>query len=240
MVKKILLSLICLFPMAAVLSASSECCKYEHPTLALSAQATLSKPADELQMKIGVVTLNDTAESALSENSVRMQAVLKNLENQGLTKKEYETANFSIHPTYTPYPQNPPPNWRQTINGYEVSNSIFVHTSQMELAGKLIDAANAGGANSIENIRFTWHDPRVYWNEAVSAATTNAINDANAIATAAGVKLVRLVSISLQNSATASPPGNVYFAKAFSADVPIQPGEVTLTANVSIEYEISN
>ena len=39
------------------------------PTLTLNASGTIWKSADELQMKIGVITLASTAEEALAENS---------------------------------------------------------------------------------------------------------------------------------------------------------------------------
>lgn len=49
------------------------------PTITLSAQGTLHKPADELQMNIGVITFNDTANEALMENSQKMDAIIENL-----------------------------------------------------------------------------------------------------------------------------------------------------------------
>ncbi len=214
----------------------------EFPKLTLSAQATLHKPADELQMTIGVVTLAQDAEKALLENSTKMQAVIKSIEALGFTKSDYQTGRFNIHPTYSPPPKNPPPDWRPSINGYEVSNSIAIKTGQLTLAGKLIDTANKAGANSIENIHFTLHDPRSYWDEAIRTATANAINDAKTLASAGGVKLVRLHSISLEHANVITPRGNnVYFAKASSESAPpIEAGDVEITAGVALTYEIAD
>ena len=216
--------------------------QFEVPKLSLSAQATIRKPADELQMRIGVVTIEDTAEDALKENSIRMQAVMSSLKDAELAQGEYETGHFSITPRYTPYPKDAPPNWKQTINGYEVSNSIQIHTSNSDAAGKLIDAANKAGANSIDNIHFTLKNARIYWDEAVGMATEHAINDATSVAKAAGIKLVRILNISLDNSGAINPRSNpLYFAKGMSDSAPpIEAGEVSITANVSITYEIVN
>lgn len=212
------------------------------PQLTLSAQAILRKPSDELQLKIGVVTLGETAESTLTENNSKMQAVIANLEAAGLNQDEYETGHFSIQPTYTPYPKDPPYNWKPTINGYEVNNSIIIHTEKLDRAGKIIDVANKAGANSISDIRFGLHNPRLYWTEALSAAASNAIQDARAIAAVTGVRLVRVLSIRLDNAHVASPHVNTaYLTKASGADsVPIEPGEVTITANVTLIYEIAS
>lgn len=236
--------------LALALPMAAHAKKHEQPVLepsklTLSAQATIRKPADELQLKIGVVTLGTQAEAALAENSAKMQAVTQSLEAAGLTRTEYQTGHFSINPTYTPYPQNPPPDWKQTINGYEVSNSIIIHTDKIEMAGKFIDIANKAGANSFTDIRFGLHDPRAHWKEALSAATQNAMSDAQTIATSAGVELARVLSITLNSTNVNAPHLNAKFvAQAMDSGgnvaPPIEAGEVTITANISIVYEIAN
>ncbi len=209
------------------------------PTITLNAKGTIYKPADELQMNIGVVTIANTAESALQENSRKMEDVINALLSAGLTDKEYETGHFSINPTFTPYPKNPPPDWKQSINGYEVSNTIFIHTNMIDSAGKLIDAANKSGANQIHSIRFVLHDQRLHWNEAISLAVANAMSDAQTIAKAANLKLVRILSISLENDGTINPRGVLYAAKSFDSTPPIEAGDVPITASIAITYEIA-
>lgn len=210
------------------------------PKLTLSATATISKPADELQMKIGVVTLALTAEEALAENSAKMRTILANLEKAGLNKNDYETSQFSINPTYSPCPKDPPPHWRPSINGYEVTNTVLIHTGKLEMAGEVIDLANQAGANSITDIRFGLHSTREYWTEALEAAGANAVADAHAIARATGVQLIRILSISLNHTQVRSPQLNLAsFAKAAGPSAPpIEPGDVLIEANVSLVYEI--
>lgn len=209
------------------------------PTLTLSASATIMKPSDELQLKIGVVTLGATAEQALAENSFKMQGVVANLETISLTKGDYETSHFSINPTYTPYPKNPPENWKPSINGYEVTNTILIHTPKLDMAGKIIDMANRAGANSITDIKFGLRNSREYWTEALAAAGSNAVKDAKAIAGATGVQLGRVLSITLNHTQVSSPHLNIAsLAKAIDATPPIEPGEVSITANVTLIYEI--
>jgi uncharacterized protein YggE len=209
--------------------------------LSLSAQATLSKPANELQLSIGIVTLSDTAETALAENSSSMQNIIDALHKTGLNEADYKTGRFSIHPTYTPYPKDPPHNWKPSINGYEVSNSLLIKTEKLDLAGKLIDAASKAGANSVENITFNLHDPRAHWDEVISLATQHAISDAQIIANAAKVQLGRLLSITLDSTGNATPRfNNVYFTKSApnAALPPIEAGDIEITASISVSYEI--
>lgn len=211
------------------------------PKLTLSASATIFKPADELQLKIGVVTLHETAQVALETNSEKMRNVIRDLELAGLDKDDYETAQFTINPTYTPVPKDPPPYWQSSINGYEVTNSILIHTPKLKLAGKIIDLASHAGANSITDIRFGLCHSRDYWTEALTAAGLNAVSDAQAIAGATGVRLVRVLSISLNQTQVRSPHLNLAaFAKAADTSTPIEPGDVSIEASVTLVYEIGS
>lgn len=212
---------------------------HDIPKLTLSASATIEKPSDELQLKIGVVNLGINAQEALAENSDRMQQVIDNLHRIGLWKEDYETSHFSINPTYTPYPKDPPENWKPSINGYEVTNTILIHTPKLDMAGQIIDAANQAGANSITEIRFGLQNARDYWTEALEAAGANAVQDAQAIANATGVRLVRVLSISLNHTQVHAPQINLTaMAKTRDRAPPIEPGDVSITANVTLVYEI--
>lgn len=225
-----------LLPLLSLQASHQEASK-----LTLTASATIEKPSNELQMKIGVITLGTYADETVATNSEKMQAVIESLLWLGLTKEDYETSHFSINPTYTPYPKDPPENWKPSINGYEVSNTILIHTPKLDIAGRIIDAANDAGANSITDIHFGLHDVREYWTEALAAAGKNAVGDARAIAEATGVKLVRVLSIALNHTQVHSPQLNVATmgkARLAHAPLPIEPGDVSITANVTLIYEI--
>jgi uncharacterized protein YggE len=210
------------------------------PKLTLTGQATLQKPADELNLSIGVVNRSANAQDALTQNSVKMQAVIDALEALGLTKADYQTGHFSITPTYTPYPKNPPPDWRAAIDGYEVNNSILIKTDKLGMAGQIIDTAIRAGANDIQNIHFSIRDLRKYWDEALAAATQNAFADAKVIADAAGVKIRRVLSIALNNTQLLLPKiSSAYLRTAAAESVPpVEPGDVNIQASVTVVFEI--
>lgn len=215
---------------------------HQVPKLSLNAEASLKKPADQLRMRIGVVTTGETAEQALQDNSKKMEAVIKALNEAGLASGDYETGHFSITPTYTPYPKDATPSWRPSINGYEVRNTLLIHSADIGAAGKLIDVSNQAGANTIDDIHFALSDPRIYSDEAVSLALANAVHDAKVIAKEADVTLVQILSINVDHSSAAPMPVTMYMAKGagFENSPPIEAGDVTLTARVSIVYEISS
>ena len=214
------------------------------PRLTLTGQAMLHKPADELCLTVGVVTLAIDAETALKNNNANMQAVTASLKKVGLGDDEYETGHFNIRPTYTPTPKNPPQDWKPSINGYEVSNSVNIKTSQMKLAGTIIDAASKSGANSIDNIRFQLKDANIHRDEAIAAAAAVAIKEAETLAKATGQKLMRLLLVTLDEAAGVAPMPRaapmMFRAASYSGEpTPILPGSVDVSASVTVVYEIA-
>ena len=214
------------------------------PSLTVRGDAQLEKPADELRIHVGVVTESDEAPTALRENSRQMKDVIDALKKTGLTDKEYQTSRFQIQPVYTRRPRQAPVDWKAKIIGYRVSNSLNIKTKQLDLAGELIQAANEAGANSIDSISFGLADPRTHRAEAIRAATANALTDARTLAEAASLRLVRVLSITLDQAAAPRPtPIQRMSAGMAMAEAgippPIQPGDVTVRANVTVIYEIA-
>ena len=209
------------------------------PTLGVKGYATIRKPADELQINIGVISRGKTAESALKKNSADMRNLTESLIGAGLVHGEYKTGYFSIRPIYSERPKNAPQDWEPEIIAYEVSNSLSLRTDKIKLAGPLIDAAAKSGANNINNINFGLKDPQMYRGDAITAATKNALADAQALSKAAGVNLVRIRTISLDDANVPPPaPRGMLFAKAMAESVPIEAGDVEVSASVTVFYEI--
>ena len=211
------------------------------PKLTVRGDALLHKPADLLRLRVGVVTEDPEPTEALNRNSRQMQNVIAALEKAGLDRPEYETGRFSVQPVYERRPRNAGADWRARITGYQVTNTLAVRTRKLELAGKLIEAANDAGANSIDSISFDLANPRTHRGEAIATATTNARSDAGILARSAELKLVRIISISLDETdwrpPVAAMRAGVAMAEARVAP-PIAPGEVTVRASVTIVYEV--
>ncbi len=211
------------------------------PKLTVRGAAELHKPADRLLLHVGVVTEDPAATTALQENSRRMEAVINALEKAGLSEQEYETGRFSVRPVYSRRPRNASPEWHPQITGYEVTNSLSVRTKKLELAGRLIEAANGAGANSID-VNFDLADPRTHRAEAIATATANAKADGATLAQSAGVRLIRMLLINLDQAGWRPPvprrSRGMAMAESAAVAPPIRPGEVTVTAAVTIVYEI--
>lgn len=213
-------------------------------TLTVRGDAELSKPADQLRLDVGVTTEAAEATAALDANSQRMSEVIAALKKMRLTEDEYQTGRFDIRIQYERRPRQVEPEWRPRIIGYEVSNTLSIKTKRLDIAGRLIEAVNKAGANSINSVVFDLADRRAYRTEAITAATANARKDAADLAGAASLKLVRILSISLDDAAR-QPPVPLARAEGFAVAAaapapPIEPGDVTVRASVTIVYEIAS
>ncbi len=216
----------------------------ELPRLSVRGEAILHVPADQLNLRIGVVTAAQSAEAALAENTEKMDRVVKALQRVGLTRDEYQTGQFQIQPQWSPRPRQAPAEWRPEIVGYSVTNGVNLRTQKVSLAGKLIGAAAETGANEIGALFFDLADPRQYRDEAIGAATANAIADARSLAAAASVRLLRVLSLTL-DQAVATPvrvQTEAYAERAVLAmdgpAPPITSGDVTVRAQVLLVYQI--
>lgn len=216
------------------------------PQLTVRGEAQLERPADQLHLHLGVATNATEAAQAIQDNSRAMDSIIAAIQKLGLGKGEFETGRFNVQPQYAPRPRQPEPDWRPRIVGYQVTNTLHIKTKKLELAGDLIQASTDAGANSVESIYFDLADQRKHRAEAIEEATKNAVADANVLAKASNQKLVRVLSINLDN-AFAPPPVPQYdmvrrggaAAAEMVAAPPIAPGEITITASVTMVYEIA-
>jgi uncharacterized protein len=212
------------------------------PKLTINGSVVLHKPADQVSFTIQVQTQAETADEALGDNNIKMHTLVIGLQEAGLEKGEYHTGQFSIQPVLTPYPRNPPSDWQPKIIGYQVINSLSIQTPKLELTPLLIDTAGKAGATQIAGITFGIKDPLLYRSEAISAAAANAVRDATTLADAANARLIRVLDISLDQPRITPRHGPEMNMMAKSADsLPyIEPGNVDISANVSIVYEIAS
>jgi uncharacterized protein YggE len=213
--------------------------------LTVRGEAQLERPADQLHLRLGVVTNAVEAAQAMQDNSRAMEGIIAAIQNLGLGKGEYETGRFNVQPQYAPPPRQPQPEWRPKIAGYQVTNTLHIKTKKLELAGDLIQAATDAGANTVESIYFDLADPRTHRAEAIEEATKNAVADANVLAKASNQKLVRVLSINLDHAAAPPPlPQYDHMARGMAgaemaSAPPITPGEITVTASVTLVFEIA-
>lgn len=192
---------------------------------------------DEAHLEFGVETVAPTAQAASTANAQRMERVIAALIAAGIPRSEIQTRGFAVFPDYEHNPQTPEPR----IRGYRVTNTVAARTEAIPQIGRLIDVALAAGANRVHGVRFGVRNMDTPRAEALRRATARARAQAETIAGALGVRLGPVIDASTADQ----PPRYVapleMAAMRQAADAlstPIEPGEQTVVATVSLVFAI--
>lgn len=191
--------------------------------------ATISVNPDQAQLDVGVVTQGATAQDAGQQNASLTTTMLNALNGVLGTAGTIQTISYSLSPRYSTTPGQ-----TSTIIGYTASNTVQVTTTDLSLIGKLIDAANQAGANSVGGLNFGLQNPEPIEEQALGQAAKQAQAHANAIAAGLGARTG--VVLSAQEGATVTPV--VAGMSTTAATTPIQTGKVTVTASVTISVQL--
>jgi uncharacterized protein len=186
-----------------------------------SGSATVTAKPDQATLTVAVVTQGQTAKEAADLNATQADAMIKALETLLNGAGTIQTVSYSLYPRYV--------NNGTVIAGYTASNTVQVVTTNLSLVGPLIDQA---GANQISGPYFGLTNPEPQRQQALTAATKQALAHAAAIATGLGVKTGAVISS--QEGSTSVPLSNLMAGGAAATGTPIQTGFVSVTANVTV------
>ncbi len=201
--------------------------------LDVSATGKTTRVPDIATIRAGVVTQAATAAQALTDNAQRMNAVLIALKAAGVQPRDIMTSNVSLSPQYR-YENNQPP----VITGYQASTTVSIRFRDIARSGAILDTLVKQGANQIDGPSLSLDQPDAALDEARIDAVKRARARAELYAKAAGLSVVRILTISEGGDmAGPQPPMPVYrMAAAKVADTSIAPGETDVSVTVSVRF----
>jgi uncharacterized protein YggE len=204
--------------------------------LDVSARGEVKRVPDVAVISAGVVTQSTNAAKAMQENAARMARVLAALREAGVATKDIATASVSLSPQYR-YNENQPP----AITGYQASNQLTVRFRDVGKSGAILDALVREGANQINGPTLVVDNPEAALDEARVAAIKAARARADLYASATGMHVKRIVSISEAEGYSPQPVPMMargMVADAAMAKSEILPGEQSLAVGVSVVFEL--
>jgi hypothetical protein len=205
-------------------------------TINVSGVGRVKADPDVADINIGVTEQAKEAGAASQKAAESMDSVITALLGMGIDEKDIQTTSLNLNPRY---------DWSndtQQLVGWEANNQVRVTVRDIDSVGAVVDAATAAGANNIHGVSFRVEDPTEAQTEARSAAVADAQAKADQLAADTGVDIIGIVTITESGGQQPQP---IYMARqemAFAADAaastPVLPGEVELSVNVHIQYEI--
>ena len=207
----------------------------------VTGQGSADLAPDMAVLTLSVTRQAETARTALDANSLAMKEVLTAMKTEGIESRDLQTSGFSIQPNYSyPSPKSSGEREPPRIVGYTVRNSLTVRVRDISAVGAILDRSVSLGVNEGGNILFTNDDPSEAIRQARINAVKNAMEKANTLADAAGVKTGKLLEISEQSfNPRPMPMARAEMSLARSSDaVPVASGENSYKVTVNISYAI--
>jgi len=193
-----------------------------------------SATPDLATISLGAISEGATAAEALAKNNEAMNALFAMLGEAGIARDDIQTSSFSVNPQYVSVNPDGSGPWR--VSGYQVQNQVSVKVRDLANLGTVLDKAVSAGSNSINGISFSIDDDDAVMSKARVAAIADARKQAEELATAAGVRLGEVLSITTGGSVV--PPPVYYDTAVFKAEsaVPTAPGLSAASVSVTVTF----
>jgi len=203
-----------------------------------SSTGEVTTTPDRAIISITVETENTDAQSAQNRNAQLMTAVTDALRKAGIAAEDLKTTGYSIYPVYVDSSNILTPKVQQ----YRVDNTLMITLRDINRAGEITDLAVQSGANRVDYITFTLSDEKQLSlrSEALTRAIRLARADADVVAGASGLVIIAVKEITVGGSYSPVPYQTVAYDKAAGATTPLQPGEVKVSAQVSMTYLVKS
>ena len=200
-------------------------------SITVSGTGSVSVKPDMVSVKFIVKSTNWNCPAAAERNAINTANTIAAIKEAGIPDSDISTYDYSITQDNT----------HAYAGEYTVRNTIAVTIRNIDLTGKVIDAAvkNNTGANGVTSFEYLVSDKTTALREARTLAIKNAQDAASLLAGASGCKVNGVIEIR-ENTSSANNPFGLTKTKDMAPQTTINEGNITITSNVTVKYELSN
>lgn len=199
-------------------------------TITVTGSGQITVPPTQADLVLGTQVEAGSAQTALSEESLRMKRILAALAKIPVPRSDIETQGYSIQPNQ---------NQSGNVTGFTVADTLSITLSKPSLAAEVLDRAVAAGANQVQSVNFTGPNSPAQEQQAEALALANAHAQASAAATRLGLTVGTLKSLSLEpNSGLMTFGGLGIHAAAAYAPAIVPPAGVTVSSTANVTYAL--
>ncbi len=214
----------------------------ESPTLSVTGHGEVLAEPDQAVVQVGVRAEAVTARAAQQSVNATIQKVLDAFSGLAVDSKQIQTSQLTLHPVYDDA-RSRRESEQPRIVGYRASYTLSVKIDELARISSIVDTALEAGANQLEGVRFELKDEQSAQKEALRRAVADAIAKADVVAEAAGTRLAGILTIA-EGGAVVRPVmmarSAPMFAEASGVPTPVMAGQVTVSGQVTIRYQISD
>ena len=215
-------------------------------TITVTGQGETFAVPDIGAFTFSVIEEGSSVAEAQKKATTKNNEALKYIKSMGVEDKDIKTESYNAYPKYE-YPQivcvrYPCPPAKETLSGYEVSQTISVKVRNVDKAGDILSGVGEFGVSNISGLTFTIDNEDALKTEARSKAIADAKDKASVLVKDLGVRLGRVVSFSEDSGGYPYP---IYTMEAKGMGMgggepapDIATGENKITINVTVTYRI--
>ena len=232
----VVVSLVAMFVLAACGTTNVTNTVQQVRTISAQGNGFVYIVPDIAYINVGVRVDADEVSEALAANNVQANAIADALAALGVDKADIQTSNFNVYPM-----QDWGPDGQISRKYYVVENTVFVTVRDLTKLGSLLDTVVSSGANTINGISFDVQDKSAAEAEARDKAIADARLEAEAIAAASGIELGDIQTVNVYTSGVVTPmyeSKGIGGAMAYDAAAPISAGQLKVSADANIVFEI--
>lgn len=216
-------------------------------TISVSGHGEVTAKPDVASFSFSVVEKATDAKEAQDTAAKKTNDILAYLAKQGIDEKDVQTSNYSINPTYrydnrvcVTYPC--PPVSDPVITGYQVDETVIVKVRDTSKISTLLSGIGEYGVQNLSGLQFTVDNKDELTRQAQIKAIEDARKNAEQMAQALGVHIIRVVSY-YENQpyygyGGASERSAVQAMDAKSVAPQVSLGENKYTSDISVNFEI--
>jgi uncharacterized protein YggE len=194
-----------------------------------------------------VVVPADTAVISVAIENVAAESGAAHQENQRLTDQIMQALKAEQIPDLH-FTVRQVVFWENTLPGsrdktWKVSSGLDIHTSDLSAAGHIIDIARKNGATSVQTIRYDVSNLEQAAQDALQLAVKDAVRKAEAIAAAAGLRVIMVREVRDSNAIRVHNPSS---PTATGREVTLPPlagpvyrGEVLVSVEVTMVFDLA-
>ena len=235
--KRVMFSILVLSLVVLVGCTSTATVDQSVATLSVTGSAELKLQPDVARFTISAECVEATSDEAREKTSIMISQALDILMNKfGLPEANITTNYIDISPYYE-WQDN-----QRVLKGQRAAQSLDITLGDISIYGDIFTSITKVNGLSVSTASLDKKDKSADMNEVRRLAVLDANQKAQVYASAAGVDIVGVISISSGSGSVVYPRVNgVYKAAAMDMEAATEyyAGDITVSDNVSIIYEIN-
>jgi uncharacterized protein YggE len=214
----------------ALASASKAMAADEAPARSITTlgNGSVSARPDTAEVRMIVFTKAVLASSALTDNDVMTENLLKRLDDLGIPRKDMQFQRSGVSPQYSEPISG---STRPAVIGYYVTSDVRARVRHLDNLGAILDDLGSHGRDLIQDVRLVVGDRAGLYAKARKQALADARYRAQQYARDAGLELGELLDIREQSPETNS----TQYGDSSGADDDVQ----EFKASVSVSYAVT-